>query len=144
MKIAEDLSKSLIELGREGTLLKMRLKEITLGVERETELVIKDYTQIEMKRSTMLLEEMSYDSVLDEENVSKILGYESSSGSNPLKGWRLLSRTSLSDAEIATVLRECLTFEEVLLSDVNQLQPLLEGDKAIKLKEELGKIRVGM
>ncbi|MCA9485953.1 MAG: DNA integrity scanning diadenylate cyclase DisA [Nanoarchaeota archaeon] len=143
-KISEDLSKSLIELGKESTLLKMRLKEITLGVEKETDLVIKDYTNLDMKKSRFLLNEMTYDSVLDEDNVAKILGYENASAPNALKGWRLLSRTSLSDSEIASLLRECLTFNEVLKSDADNFKSTLDESKAEQLKLELGKIRVGM
>jgi diadenylate cyclase len=144
MKITEDLEKSLIELGKESTLLKMRLKEITLGVEKETDLVIKDYTNLDTKKSRLLLNEMTYDSVLDEDKISGILGYETASAVNALKGWRLLSRTSLSDSEIASLLKECLTFNEVLKSDIDNFKETLDDAKAEKLKIELGKIRVGM
>ena len=54
-KISADLQKYIIELGKEGTLLKTRLKEITTDVENETDLVIKDYTNLDLKKSKALL-----------------------------------------------------------------------------------------
>ncbi|MEI6850240.1 MAG: DNA integrity scanning diadenylate cyclase DisA, partial [archaeon] len=58
-KISEDLKKHLVELGNEGTLLKTRLKEIIMGVDKETSLVIKDYTNLDVKKTKTLLEALS-------------------------------------------------------------------------------------
>ena len=44
-KIAEEVQKSIYELGIEGRLLKMQLDELTDGIEQEERLVIKDYIQ---------------------------------------------------------------------------------------------------
>lgn len=44
-KIAEEVQKSIYELGTEGRLLKMQLDELTDGIEQEEKLVIKDYIQ---------------------------------------------------------------------------------------------------
>ena len=46
-KIAEEVQKSIYELGIEGRLLKMQLDELTDGIEQEERLVIKDYIQYE-------------------------------------------------------------------------------------------------
>ena len=46
-KIAEEVQKSIYELGTEGRLLKMQLDELTDGIEQEEKLVIKDYLQFE-------------------------------------------------------------------------------------------------
>lgn len=141
MKISEDLNKKLIELGREGTLLRMRLKEITLGVDRETELVVKDYTQFDMKKSKFLLNEMSYDSVLDEDSVASVLGYESLTATQALTGWRILSRTSLIESEIATIHKEFPELKQVLRLDMPDLQKFFDIDKAELVREELSKVR---
>src|SRR3989338_5802540 len=66
-KISKDLQKSIIELGKEGTLLKTRLKELLSDVEKETELVVKDYTKLDVKKSRALLQTLSYDEILDTE-----------------------------------------------------------------------------
>jgi len=141
LKLAEDLYKSLIELGREGTLLRMRMKEITLGVERETDLVIKDYTVLDLKKSKFFLQELSYDSVLEEENIASILGYESMIGTKQLGGWRILSRTSLEDSEISVLIRELHTLSNILNISVEKAVELLGEEKGKNLKDELSKIK---
>jgi len=141
LKITEDLTKSLIELGREGALLRMWLREMITGVEKETEFVIKDYTKLDVKRTKFLLGEMSYDSVLDEESIVKILGYETIASPTSARGWRILSRTSLSDSEIAKLFKEIPTIREILSSSQEVYSNSLGTEKAEILKEELKKIR---
>lgn len=142
-KLAEDLSRSLIELGREGTLLRMRLKEITLGVDRETDLVIKDYTNLDMKKSKFLLQELSYDSVLEEESIASILGHESMIATQQLGGWRILSRTSLLDSETAALTKELQTLQNILNANQETTSRLIGEEKAKILKDELSKMKVG-
>ena len=43
MRVADEVQKSIYELGTEGRLLKMQLDELTNGVEDEEKLIIKDY-----------------------------------------------------------------------------------------------------
>ena len=130
LKITEDLTKALIELGREGALLRMWLREMITGVEKETEFVIKDYTKLDVKRTKFLLGEMSYDSVLDEESIVKILGYETIASPTSARGWRILSRTSLSDSEIAKLFKEIPTIREILSSSQEVYSNSLGTEKA--------------
>src|SRR6185436_15166175 len=81
-KIAEDLKRFIVELGNDGAILKTRLKEIISGVDKETNLVIKDYTNLDVKKTRVMLDILSYDEILDEENILKALAYETLSASN--------------------------------------------------------------
>jgi diadenylate cyclase len=141
-KLAEDLTKSLVELGREGTLLRMRTREITLGVERETDLVIKDYTTLDLKKSKFLLQELSYDSVLEEESIANILGYEGTIGTQQLQGWRILSRTSLQDSETAALIKDLSTLSTILNASTEFYSGIIGEEKAKSFKDELVKMRV--
>ena len=105
-KIAEDLKKYIVELGNEGTLLKTRLKEITSGIEKETNLTIKDYTKLDIKKSRTILENLSYDEILVIDNILNALAYEKLIQIEPIKGWRILSKTSLPEADIAKLIKE--------------------------------------
>ena len=51
-KIADEVQKSIYELGTEGRLLKMQLDELTDGIDDEERLVIKDYIKIDKSDST--------------------------------------------------------------------------------------------
>ena len=51
-KIADEVQKSIYELGTEGRLLKMQLDELTDGIDDEERLVIKDYIKIDKNDSS--------------------------------------------------------------------------------------------
>ena len=142
-KISKDLIRYAIELGKESTLLKIRLKEITKGVEKETDLVIKDYAQFALKRSKTLLEDLSYDEILENDRILEILGYEKSP-TQPvtIKGWRLLSRTSLHESEIAALINEAGSLGKSLHSNLSFYSQILGYEKAQTFKEELSKIKM--
>lgn len=74
-KIAKEIKRCMIELGNESTILKTRFKEIIKNLVNETDIVIKDYTKIGLKKSNILLGSLSYDEIIDKENIMKSLGY---------------------------------------------------------------------
>ena len=61
IRIAEEVQKSIAELGIEGRLLKMQLDELTDGVENEERLIIKDYAR------------ENSDSLKEEEKIAKAI-----------------------------------------------------------------------
>ncbi|MBX4196221.1 DNA integrity scanning diadenylate cyclase DisA [Candidatus Pacearchaeota archaeon] len=141
-KISYDLRKHIIELGNEGTLLKTRLKEITSGVEKETNLVIKDYTNVDVKKSKILLDSLSYDEILDPDNIMKALALENPIVVSYIKGWRILSKSSLSEAEIATLIREMGSLGNAIHSNIKSYSILLGEEKAQVFKEEIERIKL--
>ena len=141
-KIAKDLRKFIIELGNEGTLLKTRLREITQGVEKETDLVIKDYTKLDLKKSKFLLESLSYDEILEQENILKILAYESNKTLDNIKGWRILSKTSLQEQEIAALIKNIGSLGKIIHSNIGSYSSLIGNDKAPVFKEEIERIKL--
>ena len=141
-KIASELKKPLIELGNESSLLKTRLKEILSDVEKETLLTIKDYTKIDQKRSKTILDTLSYDEILDEENILSALAYEKAIQSVPIKGWRLLSKTSLSDADIASIIKQSGSLGKAIHSNLSYHKETLGEEKAETFIEEIGRIKL--
>lgn len=141
-KISEDLKKYVVELGSEGTLLKTRLKEITAGVEKEVNLVIKDYTKLDVKKSKVLLESLTYDELLDPDNITGVLAYEKLIQTAPIQGWRILSRTSLQEADIAKLIRETGSLGEAIHSNVKAFFEIIGEEKARVFKEEIDKIKL--
>jgi len=140
-KISKDIRRYMIELGNEGTVLKTRFKEIMSGVEKETNLTIKDYTKIDLKKTKILLESLSYDEILDKENILKALGYFEQRRASQIKGWRLLSKTSLHDDEIAKLIKELGGFEKIINSHLEDYNQLLGEEKAKLFEEEIEKIK---
>ncbi len=144
-KIAREIKRYLIELGNESTLLKTRFKELISGVDKEMNLVIKDYTKLNLKKTKILLESLSYEEILDKENIYKALGYIEQKNIQAIKGWRILSKTSLHDEEISKIIKESnlgqiIDFGKNQEKD-NKIAGLLGEEKAKTFIEELRKIR---
>ena len=141
-KISENLKKYIIELGKEGTLLKIRLKEITLGVNKETELIIKDYTRFNVKRSKHLLENLNYEEILKNPHILEILGHNDYSSHKTIKGWRILHKTSLHDSEIALITTETETLDKALQESQKFYEEIFDEEKAQSISKELKKIKL--
>ena len=140
-KLAEEVEKSIIELGKDGTLLKPRLKELISGVERETNLVVKDYTQTDMKRSLAMLSDLSYDELFDKEEIITSLSPESPINNVPIKGWRLLSKTSLHDSEIASIIQNAGTLGKAIYSGISFHTSIVGREKAEIFKDEIDSMK---
>lgn len=139
-KIANDIKRNIMELGTEGVLLKTRFKEILSDVERETHLVAKDYTSLNLKRSKALLDVMTYDDILDKENILSVLGH-SEYRKMPLKGWRILSKTFLHEDEVAQILKEIKEFEKIQ-SNKDEVARLLGNERARLFYEEIERLKL--
>ena len=83
--------------------LELRIKELMKDVERETDLTIKDYTGIDLKKSKNIINELSYEEVLDANNILLALGQMENNSFDSVEGWRLLSKAGISEKEIAAI-----------------------------------------
>jgi diadenylate cyclase len=142
LKISEELKKYITELGNEGILQKTRLKEISSGVERETNLVIKDYTRLDIKKSRILLDSLTYDEILDTENILRVLAYESARQIIPVKGWRILSKTTLQESDIATLVKQMGSLGKAIHSNIKEYSEVFGEERAQLFKEEVEKIKI--
>lgn len=143
-KISEQLSIYLIELGDEGNLLRTRLREILFDVEKETNLIIKDYAKIDYKKAIEILDGLTYEKLLDKDRILKILNYENPREIVSIAGWRLLSKTNLTESEIAELIKEMENFEKIIGSDVEQDFESLSKDKSPSLRVELERLKLGI
>jgi diadenylate cyclase len=141
-KISQDLKRNIIELGNEATLIKTRLKELTKDVDKEINLIIKDYTKLDLKKSKTLLESLSYDEILDEGNILRTLAYEKPVQTSAIKGWRILSKTSLEEPDIALLIRELGSLGKAIHSNINVCKSILGEERAQTFKEEIDRIKL--
>lgn len=133
-KIAHELGNTIIELGKEGTLLKARLRELTSEVEKETNLIIKDYTRLDSNKSKILLDTLEYDEIIDSNNILRSLAQENNSN-NQIKGWRILSKTSLSDSEINNLIKDTGSLQQAILR-------MLEKEEAKTFEDDIKRIKL--
>jgi len=144
-KISEDLKRYLIELGTEGKLFETRLKEILYYLVEETNLIIRDYSNTNYKESITFLDSLSYEELLEKEKILKSLNHESVREIVPATGWRMLSKTNLTDNEISHLIKE-IGFEKIISADIEKSpdENIISKDKFGLLKVELEKIKLGV
>lgn len=137
LKISSIIKREIIELGKEGTLIRMRLRELIKDLEKEELLVINDYTKLRTKKTKNLLSILSFEELLEIQNIIISLGY-SHSDSITNKGHRILNKTGLTSAEIEKAIKEMKNFNALLETPIEDFVRILKSEKkAIKLQKDL-------
>ena len=131
MRIADEIQKQIYELGNDGRLVKMQLDELIGGLEKEELLIIKDYMASAKKKKTpeKILEELSeisYEEVMRETTVSKLLGYETFDNYDEVgvytRGYRILNKVPRMPANIVeNLILSFKSFQHILDADIESL-----------------------
>lgn len=141
-KMAYDLRDLLVEIGSEGTIVKTRLKELLANVEKETNLVIKDYTKLDVRKSRILVNSLTYDELIDLKNITQSLAYETTKQVEKIRGWRILSKTSLPESDIAMLTKELTSLGKTIHSGFSTYKNIIGDEKSKVFKEEIDKIKM--
>jgi len=135
----------LTELGGESQLLELRLKEITKNVEENFYLLIKDYIKaksfITIKKE---LFKLSYDSLLEFDNILKLFDFKSLDESLYSKGYRILSKIpALNQNYINLIIKKYGNLKDFMEANVEELKNMkgIGEKKAMLIKKELLKLR---
>lgn len=130
-RINEEISSYVIELGTDGRLLTLQLQELTRGIDRDRDLVIRDYLNVDLGRTRdEVLESMaalSPSDLLDLASGSSALGHSTLSESlddsaNP-KGYRLLSKVPrLPGAIVDRLIEHFDNLQRLLAANLEELQ----------------------
>lgn len=124
-RIEDTIRKSIVELGRDGSIIKMRLKELTRGIDKTEQMIVKDYAS-KPEKVKQLTSDISFDDLLDTEGVSKLLFNRDSSEAVHPKGYRLLARAGLSEQDIGLLASYFSDLNAVLNASIDEI------DKAFK------------
>ncbi len=145
--IAKTLSIYLSELGKEGEFIDVQLKEITSSVEREIELIIKDYSEhFNFEGIIRELNTLDYESLLEKERLFKIFSnYKKKEGALVPKGYRILRNIPiLTEENIMALINEFSSLRNLVLAseeDFTKIKGIGEK-KAKAIKEYLLKIPI--
>lgn len=118
-KMASIINEYILELGKNGSIVRMRLRELTRGIEKEQQFILKDYLQRPIRAKTFF-DNLNFEELLDLERISHILFKIPSDKEIPPKGHRILNKTSLTNNEI-----------DNLIKNLNNLYTILEADEEI-------------
>ena len=130
-RISREIDGYVVELGTDGRLLALQLDELIAGVDRDRELVARDYLPSSRKSRTAEqvlaeLDDLSAVELLDLAAVAKALGYSSSDAldlSVSPRGYRLLARVPRLPAHVVDRLVEHFGgLQRLLSASIDDLQ----------------------
>jgi len=144
-KIADIIKKYVIELGAEGDIIRISLKEINQGLNEEKELLLKDYSR-NWEFTKVILSTLTPDEIVDSDNIVRaLLQNVSLADKIEARGYRILYKTSLSESIINRLIENFANFSELLISidegKTEKLNKVLEEKNIEKLIKELNLFR---
>lgn len=129
-RVAEQVKRSIYELGADGVLVKMQLEELIEDLPQEELLIIKDY----IAPSRRLLPEKilqnirlcSQNELIQSEIIARFLGYEQFDNYEEVavypRGYRILNKIPRMPNSIVTnLVKTFKSFQHILLADVDKL-----------------------
>ena len=121
MNVADEVQKSIYELGEDGRLLEMQLEELIGDLEVEELLMVKDYlVPTKRKKPEVVLEEikkLSREDLMKSQTVAKLLGYGVYT-----KGYRVLNKIPRMPSSIVeNLVKSFKSFQHILAADIPQL-----------------------
>lgn len=138
-KMSNIINEYIIELGKDGIILRMRMREITKGIEKTEDFIMKDYFLKPLK-ARQFFDGLSFDGLLDLEHIGNVLFSRSLETSIIPKGYRILSKTHLSKEEIEGLVRHLKNLEDIFGASKDLVRKIIK-DNPDKLQKELNNLR---
>lgn len=141
-RISEVVKRYLIELGREGSIVKMRLKELTANLEKEEISILKDYFGSESGNSLSILESMDFDFLLEPMNLSRMLFDELHDRGISPKGIRILQKTNMLNRYVDLLTGNFENLKDILSASEEKLLKVMESEAMVAFfREEIYNLR---
>ncbi|MDP1729497.1 MAG: DNA integrity scanning diadenylate cyclase DisA [archaeon] len=139
IKMMDTMKRYLTELGNQGVIIRMRVRELFKDIESLESSIMKDYLN-KHQNTKKLLESISFEGVMDTESLSRMIFETSPDAQLHPKGMRLLSKLNLTEREIRALLGNFENFSNILDANDDELKKVLRG-KAESFKKELNNLK---
>ena len=140
LKISGSIKINFTELGREGNIMHMRQRELLKNIERNEGEVLRDYSPLNLKKAKTVLENFSYDGLLDLESIARLIFEKKLEENTSPQGYRFLSHIILTDKEIPALIKHFKELNKILSTDSTEFEFLLKN-RAEKVKEDISNLR---
>lgn len=141
-RISDSVKRYLIELGKEGIIVSMRLKELTRNLSKEREMILRDYFDANYQKADEMLKGMNFDFLLETQNIIRMLFGELHDSPVSPKGMRVLSKTNLLAKDMETVLNNFGTLDRIFNLDADSLKSVFKNEGLVNsLMNEIKNIR---
>lgn len=149
-RIADSVRKYLIELGKEGVIVSMRLKELTRNINADREMILIDYFGNDYVVADESLRNMNFDFLIETSNISRILFGEENDKRIITKGTRILGKTDLLEKDITSLIEYFGSLDKIfnankedffeIFKNQNFVDSLSENIRSLREKIISGKI----
>jgi len=137
-RISGVVKRYLVELGKEGAIVNMRLKELIKGVDKEEKMILGDYFGQNYSFAVKILEKMDFDFLLEPLNISRMLFEELHDRPIAPKGYRILSKTNLLERNVQALIQHFGKLDKILIASDEELLSILENEGLVSFfKEEI-------
>lgn len=132
-KISEEINKYLLELGREGFIIRMRFKELTLNIEETEKQILEDYTKVRPQKLQQILSNLSFEGLLDIKSIAQLIFYKSPEEKVMSRGRRLLKNTSLSNEQITSLTDSYKNLDTILNQNEENLLRVIKDPELTRV-----------
>ena len=130
-RISEIVKRYLIELGKEGTIVSMRLKELTKNLNKEREKILIDYFDTKYHEMDELLQNINFDFLLETSNILRVLFGELHDSSISTSGLRITGKTNILEKDALVILDTFKTLDKVFNLDRDSLRVLFKNENLV-------------
>lgn len=125
-RVSSMMRRYIIELGKEGVIVSMRLREITKNIGKEENLLLRDYFGSKYIRAKTMLESMNFDFLVETQNISRMLFNELHDRAISPRGIRILSKTNLMEKDIKLLTSSFKSFDQILSANEESLMKIFK------------------
>ncbi len=137
-RISNIIRRHLAELGKEGMVVNMSLKECMRNLDKEEKMILKDYFGINSSFASKILSKMDFDFLLEPMNISRMLFEELHDKPISPKGLRILGKTNLLERHVDSLIKNFKKLDKVLIASDEELLEILENEGLVTFfKEEI-------
>ncbi len=140
LKISESIKRNFTELGKEGSIMHMRYREILRGVEKTESEILRDYASLPLKRAKTLLANFTFDGLLELESTARLILEKPLDEIISPKGYRFLSHLDISAKETSQIIRTHQNLDNILKLEPRELEPILKN-RSTNIYEEIRYLR---
>ena len=136
LKISEAIKKYFTELGKEGNIMNIRYKELTRGVEKTEEKLIRDYSMMSLKKTKAILDRLSFDELSDLGEIARrIIGKPLEENLSP-RGYRFLAFLDLDDKDSSEIVSHFKTLDNLFQASIQDFEKIMKPGSDIKKEIE--------
>ncbi len=140
-RIAESVKKYLVELGSEGIIVSMRLRELTKDLNNQRKMILKDYFNLNFSKIDIILKRINFDKLLEPSEISKVLFDELNNEFICPKGIRILNEANVAEESIRLILNNFENLEGILNAGTESLMKVFNDEDFVNsLKQKIENI----